>query len=221
MSSFPDAKVTKETLGSANKALEGLSPESIVRDVLAQAERPILTTSFGAHAAVLLDVVTKVQPDIPVVWVDHGFNTNATYRFARKLIDKFSLNMKIYAPVQTPAWITATLGGVPDIADPAHAEFTRRVKLEPFARALSELAPDVWLTGIRAEETELRASLDTLSYDGRGILKVAPLLRLREAQLDSYLAEHDLPSEANYFDPTKGIEGRECGLHQREAATAA
>jgi len=128
--------------------------------------------------------------------------------------------MKIYAPVHTPAWITASLGGVPDISEPAHAEFTRQVKLEPFERALAELEPDAWITGIRAEETQLRASLDTLSLDGRGLLKVAPLLRWQEPEVERYLLERKLPSEANYFDPTKGLAGRECGLHQG-AATAA
>jgi len=208
-------------LANANKALNAQSPSEVVQFILERAERPIVTTSFGPHAAALLDLVIQQRPDVPVVWVDHGFNTNETYRFARKLIERFNLNMKIYAPVQTPAWITTTLGGVPDVNDAEHAEFTRRVKLEPFSRALTELEPDAWITGIRAEETKLRASLDTLSMDGRGLLKVAPLLRWQEADLERYLREQNLPSEANYFDPTKGIEGRECGLHQGSTATAA
>jgi len=204
-----------------NELLEGASATEIVRWVLARAQAPIVTTSFGAHAAVLLDIVTKVQPDIPVVWVDHGFNTRATYQFAHSLIEALDLNMQIFAPSHSTAWITASLGGVPDINDPEHVEFTRRVKLEPFDRALSTLTPDVWLTGIRADETQLRAALNTLSLDGRGILKAAPLLTWREAEMDGYLAANNLPSEGNYFDPTKGIEGRECGLHQADEASAA
>lgn len=211
----------ERSLSQANAAFRIEAASQVVAWTLARAERPIVTTSFGAHAAVLLDLVTNLRPDIPVVWVDHGFNTQETYRFARTLIERFELNMQIYAPEQTPAWISTTLGGVPDVADPEHTEFTRRVKLEPFERALEELAPDAWLTGIRAEETQLRATLDTLSVDGRGILKVAPLLKWREADLDSYLLAKDLPSESKYFDPTKGLAGRECGLHQGATATAA
>lgn len=211
----------ERSLRQANSELRERAASDVVRWVLERAERPIITTSFGTHAAVLLDLVVRERPDIPVIWVDHGFNTNETYRFARDLIERLDLNMHIYSPVQTPAWITTTLGGVPDVSDPEHAEFTRRVKLEPFDRALAELAPDAWLTGIRSEETELRASLDTLSLDGRGLLKVAPLLRWSESELTAYLDDRNLPSEANYFDPTKGIAGRECGLHQGATATAA
>lgn len=208
-------------LAEANAKFRIGAAREVIGWALEQAERPIVTTSFGAHSAVLLDLVTQQRPDLPVVWVDHGFNTHETYRFARQLIERLDLNMQIYAPVHSPAWITASLGGVPAVGEADHAEFTRQVKLEPFERALTELSPDVWLTGIRAEETELRASLDTLSRDGRGILKVAPLLQWRETQLDDYLQANDLPSEARYFDPTKGLAGRECGLHQGVAATAA
>ncbi|MFN3164388.1 MAG: phosphoadenosine phosphosulfate reductase family protein [Pseudohongiellaceae bacterium] len=43
---------------------------------------------------------------------------------------------------------------------------------EPFARALDEFQPEVWLTGIRREETEHRKTLDIVSLDNRGIIKV-------------------------------------------------
>ena len=211
----------KHSLTQYNTQLKGGSATGTVRWVLERAERPIVTTSFGEQSAVLLDIVTKVRPDIPVVWVDHGFNTRATYQFAHSLIDQLNLNVQIFAPAQSTAWITASLGGVPEIDTPEHAEFTRRVKLEPFDRAINTLDPDVWLTGIRSDETQLRASLETLSLDGRGVLKAAPLLAWQAKEMEAYLAVNDLPSEANYFDPTKGIEGRECGLHQRTEASAA
>lgn len=211
----------RHSLIQYNAKLKGASASETVRWILERAERPIVTTSFGGQSAVLLDIVTKVRPDIPVVWIDHGFNTRATYQFANTLIDQLELNIQIFAPAQSTAWITTALGGVPEIDSPEHAEFTRRVKLEPFDRAIDTLAPDVWLTGIRSEETQLRASLETLSLDGRGILKAAPLLAWQAKEMEAYLAVNSLPSEDNYFDPTKGIEGRECGLHQRDEASAA
>ena len=204
-------------LSETNAELAGVEARALVGWALDRAERPILTTSFGRFAAVLLDLVTDVAPDIPVVWIDHGFNTQETYRFARQLIERFELNMHIYAPQHSAAWITTSLGGVPDVSEPGHAEFTRKVKLEPFGRALAELQPDLWLTGIRAEETELRRQLPALSRDGRGVLKLAPLLRWREVEMERYLAQRGLPQEDHYFDPTKGLAGRECGLHQPAA----
>lgn len=48
-----------------------------------------------------------------------------------------------------------------------------------------------------------------------GMLKVAPLLHWREQEMLAYLQKHDLANEMNYFDPTKGLANRECGLHTK------
>ena len=59
-----------------------------------------------------------------------------------------------------------------------------------------------------------RASLDIVSFDENfRTLKVSPLFHLSDADLDAYLAQHNLPNEWDYFDPAKADEKRECGLH--------
>ncbi len=198
---------------AANGELNDQSPEQVIEWALARAERPLLTTSFGPHAGVLLHAVLSIDPTVPVLWVDHGFNTNATYRFAKQLIERFNPEIHIYAPRHSSAWIMAQLGGVPDLEEPAHAEFARQVKLEPFDRALNELAPDLWLAGIRRDETAHRRSLEIISEGRPDLPRVAPFFHATEAQMDDYLLEHGVPSESNYFDPTKGLASRECGLH--------
>ena len=84
---------------------------------------------------------------------------------------------------------------------------------EPFRRALGELEPDVWFNAIRKDQTEFRGALDVLSLSKDGVLKVAPLFYLTDSDLDAYQAEHNLPNEFDYFDPTKALANRECGLH--------
>ena len=106
------------------------------------------------------------------------------------------------------------MGGIPTVdEEERHQEFTEQVKLEPFNRALGEFKPEIWLTGIRREETEHRKSLDVVSMDNRGIIKVAPIFYWSEEQVEAYMAAHELPSCKHYFDPTKVHDGRECGLH--------
>ena len=105
------------------------------------------------------------------------------------------------------------MGGIPSIDDEAqHADFTRQVKLELFNRAINELSPEVWITGLRREETEHRKSLDIVSIDGRGILKVSPLFYWSDGEVDQYMQENNLYSCKHYFDPTKVLPD-ECGLH--------
>lgn len=200
-------------LEKANADLAGKTPEEIIRWALKQSQRPLLTTNFRPYEAVILHMVSCINPDIPVLWVDSGYNTSATYRFAQKLIDSLKLNVVTYIPLQTAARRNVLMGGIPEVDDPLHEEFTYQVKLEPFQRALAELKPDLWFNAIRKDQTEFRQSLDILSRSRDGVLKVAPLFHWSEADMDAYLERFGLPNELDYFDPTKALETRECGLH--------
>ena len=82
-----------------------------------------------------------------------------------------------------------------------------------FRRAMKQHKPDVWLTALRREQTEFRQSLNIFTQDEKGVLKVAPFFYWTEAQMREYLAAHNLPNEDSYYDPTKALENRECGLH--------
>lgn len=200
-------------IDQANQDLQGKTPEQIVEWALAQAKNPIITTNFRPYESAILHLITKQRPDITVLWVDSGYNTEATYKFANQLIEDLNLNVVTYIPQQTRAHRDVTLGGIPGVNDPKHEVFTEQVKLEPFRRALSELKPDFWFNAIRKDQTEFRQGLDVLSQSKDGVLKVAPLFYKTDADLDVYLKENNLPNEFDYFDPTKVEEHRECGLH--------
>ena len=160
----------------------------------------------------LLHAVVDVKGDIPVVWCDTGYNTPNTYRHAEELIERLGLQIDLYVPKQTTAH-RDVLMGIPKLEDPRHAEFTDQVKLEPFRRAMAAHRPDVWFTNLRKGQTALRDSLDILSLGKDGVLKVSPFYHWSDVQLDAYLKEYELPNEHRYFDPTKVLENRECGLH--------
>jgi phosphoadenosine phosphosulfate reductase len=176
--------------------------------------RTIATTSMGRNAAVMLHLVAQVDKTLPTIWVDTGYNLRDTYVVAERLIRDLEVNIHVYSPAMTSERRNAIIGGIPTVdEEERHQEFTRQVKLEPFARALEEFQPEIWLTGIRREETELRKSLDIVSADGRGIIKVAPLFYWSEEDVEDYMARDQLPTCKHYFDPTKVHDGRECGLH--------
>ena len=139
--------------------------------------------------------------------MDTGYNTRATLEFVERLRQRLDLDLRVYRP-EGPEWES-----VPALDDPGHPAFTRRVKLEPFARALNELRPDLWLTALRREQTAHRAAQPQVRWHERGYLKVAPLLEWSEADMRAYLARHQLPRGPECYDPTKGEARRECGLH--------
>jgi phosphoadenosine phosphosulfate reductase len=201
-------------LDSVNESLRGASPQEIVRWALGLGQKTIATTSMGRNAAVMLHLVSEVDKSLPTIWVDTGYNLRDTYIVAERLIRDLELNIHVYSPLMTSERRNAISGGIPTVdEEERHAAFTRDVKLEPFNRALAEFQPEIWLTGIRREETEHRKTLDIVSADSRGIIKVAPIFYWSGDDVERYMAEHQLPTCKHYFDPTKVQDGRECGLH--------
>ena len=200
---------------SINQQLRDKHPVEIIRWALSLEKKTIVTTNFGPYEAAILHMTSEQDEAMPVICVDHGYNTEATYHFAEALIKRLTLTMHYYTPKVTAKRRATVYGGIPSIDDEAaHDEFTREVKLEPFGRAMSEFAPEMWLTAIRKEQTPFRDSLDIVTQDiTTGLIKVAPMFYWSELDLEEYLVEHDLPIEEDYNDPTKVLKDRECGLH--------
>lgn len=199
-------------LEQLNKEFHNASPKAIVAWALSTAKKPIITTNFGPYAAPILHAVVSQKPEIEVVWIDTGYNTPQTYRFANELIQQLKLNIFTYIPQQTAAF-RDVLMGIPSVEDPLHATFTEQVKLEPFKRAMAIHQPDVWFTDLRKGQTAFRDSIDVFSLSKDGVLKVSPFYNYSDEDLNSYLQTNKLPNELKYFDPTKQLSNRECGLH--------
>ena len=206
-------KINDTELKKLNEKFKKSTPAEIVKWAIDNASAPVVTTNFRPYEGAIIFVCNSVKSGIKIIWCDTGYNTPQTYRHAKEIIDSLNLNVALYTPVETAAYRDAINGGIPSVDSPLHAEFTRQVKLEPFARAMQEHQPDVWFTNLRKGQTAFRDSIDILSYSKDGILKVSPFYHYSDEELDDYLKENELPNEFKYFDPTKVLDNRECGLH--------
>src|SRR5579859_3666418 len=215
--------MTADQIAKANAELRGQSPLEIVRWAVRQANgRALVSTNFRPYEAVVLHLCVQVQPDIPVLWVDHGYNRPATYKHAEDLRRLLHLNLVPYLPKLSPAHRDAIHEPIPTPENEAGLkEFSAIMKLEPFQRGMRELAPSVWITALRKVQNPHRAGLDIVSQDANfGSLKVSPVFHCTDADMEAYLADHGLPNEWDYFDPAKADEKRECGLHAAWGAKA-
>lgn len=204
--------MNKIELNIINKTLRSKSPLEIVSWAISQAKRPIITTNFRPYEGAILHLVSSVYKEIDVVWCDTGYNTPNTYKHAEELIAQLKLNIDLYVPKQTTSHRDVVLG-IPSVEDLSHQLFTKQVKLEPFKRAMDNHKPDVWFTNLRKGQTAFRDSIDIVSQGKDGVLKVSPFYYWTDKELDNYLKKNSLPNEFKYFDPTKQLENRECGLH--------
>jgi len=199
-------------LAAVNKKLHNATATDIIQWTIEQQGRVIASTSFGPNSAVLLHLLAG--KNIPIVWVDTGYNLRETYVIAEQLMQLLELPMHIESPAITAERLNVIYGGIPSVDETEkHQEFTQIVKLNPFKKALQTLKPTIWISGLRASDNEYRKNLDIVSYNKSGILKVAPLFYWSDARINDYMSKHQLPTCRNYFDPTKIESGRECGLH--------
>src|SRR5579863_4170318 len=194
-------------LACLDRELEALDAPGRVRHAVDLYGRDaILTTSFGPTAGVMLKLVTDVLPDMRVVTIVHGHETERT----RELMDiyrkRFQLNLKVYEAPRLP---------VPDVDTPEFGHFQRVVKLEPLQAALKAEAPKVWLSGVMREETVERRYFPLVRLRG-DIVAVYPMLDWDPLQAIDYCIAEQLPMNEDYYDPSKGArQDRECGIHTR------
>src|SRR5579872_7090616 len=126
--------MTPDQISKANADLRNKSALDVVKWAIAQSKgRAIVSTNFRPYEAVVLHLCVQVQPDIPVLWVDHGYNRPATYKHAEQLQKMLKLNLKPYLPRYTAAHYDAAFGGMPE-PTPENEEkikaFSTAMKLE-------------------------------------------------------------------------------------------
>src|ERR1700722_2530713 len=116
----------------------------------------VLTSSFGAQAAVMLHLVNQVIPKIPVVLIDTGYLFPETYRFIDDLADRLKLNLRVFRSDASPAWQESRFGKLWDQGLEGIEQYNRINKQEPLDRALRELGAETWFAGLRRVQAETR-----------------------------------------------------------------
>lgn len=199
MTAMQDAVTTSPSqhpldLAAANARLAEASPQDVVRYAAeAFGGGLAMSTSFGVQSAVMLHLVTRVLPQIPVIFIDTGFHFVETYKFADELTKRLELNLKVYAAEESPSWFVARHGQLWDSDNPEDLNrYDRLRKVEPMNRALEELGVTATLAGLRRQQTNHRANLRKIEgQDGR--YKVAPILEWTTKDVHDYLKANNLP----------------------------
>ncbi|MCH8504189.1 MAG: phosphoadenylyl-sulfate reductase [Ectothiorhodospiraceae bacterium] len=227
---------TGETLADINRRLAGASAEERVAWGLDTfGGRIVLSSSFGAQAAVSLHMVSRQQPDIPVILVDTGYLFPETYQFVDELQRRLSLNLKVFRPRLTPAWLEARYGKLWEQGLEGLEKYNRIVKVEPMRGALEELRAEAWFAGLRRQQSESRRGLDVVEVQN-GRYKIPPIIDWTDRDVYRYLTSHELPYHPLWHQgyvsigdvhTTRRLEDgmteeetrffglkRECGLHE-------
>lgn len=198
-------------------------------------DQHVVSSSFGATAAVSLHLLSEQKPDIPVILIDTGYLFPETYRFIDRLTERLQLNLQVYRAELSSAWQEARHGTRWQQGEEGLTAYNQYVKVEPMKRAITELDVGTWFAGLRRSQSRGRQDTPFLTWsDGRW--KVHPIADWTDKDVHDYLKSNDLPYhplwEHGYlsigdYHTTRAIHEvseieqlrffglkRECGLHE-------
>lgn len=194
----------------------------------------ILSTSFGLQSGVMLDLVLKVNSEIPVIFIDTGYLFPETYDYANVLQEKLGFRANVYSAKMSSAYQEKSFGKLWEQGKDGMKKYNFINKKEPMERALSHLKVHAWMSGLRRTQSVERGKRPFVEKQDE-IIKIYPILDWDDRKTYKYLPANDIPyhplegmgyesigdhHSTEKFDPSKssdqtrhGGHGRECGLH--------
>ncbi len=236
-----EAESRQRTLDHCNRLFDKQSAEERVRWSLANLPPlHVLSSSFGAQAAVTLHLVTRISPDIPVILLDTGYLFPETYQFIDELTARLNLKLSVYRATRSPAWQEARDGERWKHGEAGIAAYNEENKVAPMKKALRELKAGTWFAGLRRSQSPSRANTPYLDWSGDR-WKVHPIADWTDRDVHRYLKRNDLPYRALWEQgyvsigdrhttrPIHEVDNeeqtrffglkRECGLHEFDLST--
>ncbi len=221
-----------------NDSFEAKQPQDMLAYTMEQYHPKIVVAcSFGAEDVVLVDMVHRINPDVPLFYLDTDFLFPETYATRDRIIERYQLKPAQVIQVKsllTPQKQGESYGDALWTSNPDQCCQLRKV--EPLTRVLKGY--NAWITGIRRDQAPSRASAGLIEWDQKfKLVKVNPLARWTWTDVWTYIKVYEVPynplHDQNYpsigctyctvpvapgDDPRAGrwknFAKTECGLHK-------
>ena len=185
----------KDNVTSLSAQFETKTPEEIIQwAVDACAPEITMSTSFQTESMPLLYMVTRIMPDIRILFLDTGYHFWDTLIFREQIQHDWGLNVvDIYRDVRWDVFVRQNVRTLP-LQDANLCCYIHKV--QPMQKALR--GSRAWITGIRRDQTPDRAYAQILELEDDGLLKVNPLLNWTKNDIQAYRMAHHLPAHPLY-----------------------
>lgn len=179
--------------------LAGKSPRVILKAALDRYERIALSFS-GAEDVVLVDLASKIRPDLEVFCLDTGRLHPETYRLIEAVRKRYSVRLDIVVPEASALESLVRSKGLFSFYEDGHAECCGIRKVSPLRRRLAGL--DAWITGQRRDQGATRSEIAEVELDqafssaSKPLIKFNPLCNWSSAQVWDHIEAYDVPYNA-------------------------
>ena len=147
------------------------------------------TSSFQTHSLVLLHILSKINPDIPVYFLNTGYLFPETVSFKDEVAERFGLNVINLAP-STPKYLQREPNGrLMFTTDPDHCCYLN--KTQPMESILASF--DIWINGVRADQSAIRSAMKVEQPAPYNSIRFHPMLDWSKQKIFKYIKEFDLP----------------------------
>ena len=194
MTNFIMSKFTAEQIQQLNESLK--TPQEVLKWSLDNLHpRLALASSFGAEDVVVIDMMMKINPKSRIFTLDTGRLNQETYDVMDEIRKKYNMNIEVMFPDQNEVEQMVRVNGMNLFYDSVG---NRKLccgirKVHPLNRVLSTL--DGWITGLRADQTEVRSNANKLELDEQhnSIIKINPIIEWTWEQTWDYIKKNDIP----------------------------
>ena len=153
-----------------------------------------LSSSFQTQSMPLLHMASQIRRDILIFFLDTGYHFWDTLIFREQLASEWHLNvLDLYRDTRWDHFARQHTRTLP-LEDPDLCCFLHKV--QPMQKALKDMV--AWISGIRRDQTTIRAHAKILELQPDGLLKVNPMLNWTKADVKKYMEENHLPSHPLY-----------------------
>ena len=189
--------ISSEELQAWGESFEARQPQEVLAAAIERYEpKIVLACSFGAEDVVLVDMVHRIDPSVPLFYLDTDFLFPETYATRDRVIERYGLQPQQVIQVKsllTPEQQAAQYGEALWTRQPDQCCELRKV--EPLTRVLKEF--DAWITGIRRDQSATRANAKLIEWDQKfQLAKVNPLAQWTWEDVWTYIRVHGVPYNA-------------------------
>jgi phosphoadenosine phosphosulfate reductase len=181
----------KEKMAEMQFVAEAWSPEQILEWAFYTfGNRVAISSAFGAEGMVMIDIASKLRANFRLFTLDTGFLFPETYTLMNRVEQKYGVAIERAPALLSPAEQERAHGAELWQRDPDACCNLR--KIEPLRRKLQQL--EAWITSIRRDQTEARASAGKIEWDAQfGLVKINPIVDWTSAQVWDYIRSHHVP----------------------------
>ena len=155
----------------------------------AEGKKMFVTSSFQTHSIVLLHIISRINPNIPIYFINTGFLFPKTITYKDLIATEFGLNIIDAKSVVPKSQQRDSYGNLLFASDPDYCCFLN--KIQPLDPILAEA--DVWINGVRGDQTATRKAMNIEEQSKFGTIRFHPMLDWDKKEIYAYIREHNLP----------------------------